>query len=93
MIQITLKRKALNANARSTKNEFQNFEFHFKALLQKKVNAKRSNFPPFRTIDHLLHSFPRIHIASLNGTLALRVSEFTHDKLQLCQHALSSQIH
>ncbi|KRZ48890.1 hypothetical protein T02_6888 [Trichinella nativa] len=42
MIQITLERKALNANGRPTENEFQNFEFHFKSLLEKEVNAERS---------------------------------------------------
>ncbi|KRZ48992.1 hypothetical protein T02_13180 [Trichinella nativa] len=42
MIQITLERKALNANGRPTENEFQNFEFHLKSLLEKEVNAERS---------------------------------------------------
>ncbi|KRY16173.1 hypothetical protein T12_1870 [Trichinella patagoniensis] len=43
MIRITLERKALNANARPTENELQNFEFHFKSLFQKEFNAKRSS--------------------------------------------------
>ncbi|XP_003376458.1 conserved hypothetical protein [Trichinella spiralis] len=48
MIRITLERKTLNANVRPTENEFQNFEFHFKSLLQKEVNANHSTFPLFR---------------------------------------------
>ncbi|KRY43981.1 hypothetical protein T03_4636 [Trichinella britovi] len=42
MIRITVERKALNANARPTENELQNFAFHFKSLFQKEFNAKRS---------------------------------------------------
>ncbi|KRY94566.1 hypothetical protein T11_1642 [Trichinella zimbabwensis] len=43
IIRITRERKALNANAGPKENEFGSFEFDFKSLLQKEVNAKRSS--------------------------------------------------
>ncbi|KRY09943.1 hypothetical protein T12_8226 [Trichinella patagoniensis] len=105
MIRITLERKALNSNATPKMKINCTFEFHFKSLLQKELSQLCLALcpiglcfliplcPDVSPIDHLLHSFPRIHIASLNRILTLRVSGFTRDKLQLCQHALSSQIH
>ncbi|KRX84005.1 hypothetical protein T06_10780 [Trichinella sp. T6] len=51
MIRITPECNALNANARPTENEFQNFEFHFKSLLQKEINAIRSNSRPYLIFD------------------------------------------